>query len=148
MIPSKKLMKQILLRLFLFLLPPTWAAGQSPATPSDQHTDPPTLQYEEQLDRSLPFRSPLQSSSIGADTLEYEGLRYSLAVSPLLSLRGHTQLLERNDFIVVGFGLRCTNIGVSCSWVVREDALYLSTVLTTGTAHEHTYQTHAPTSST
>ena len=89
MIPSKKLMKQILLRLFLLLLPPTWAAGQSPATPSDQHTDPPTLQYEEQLDRSLPFRSPLQSSSIGADTLEYEGLRYSLAVSPLLSLRGY-----------------------------------------------------------
>lgn len=148
MIPSKKLMKQILLRLFLLLLPPTWAAGQSPATPSDQHTDPLTLQYEEQLDRSLPFRSPLQSSSIGADTLEYEGRRYSLAVSPLISLRGYTQLLERNDFIVVGFGLRCTNIGVSCSWVVREDALYLSSVRPYGTAQELTDQTLAPTSAT
>lgn len=95
-----------------------------------------------------PFRSPLQSSSIGADTLEYEGLRYSLAVSPLLSLRGHTQLLERNDFIVVGFGLRCTNIGVSCSWVVREDALYLSSVRPYGTAQELTDQTLAPTSAT
>ena len=148
MIPSKKLMKQILLRLFLLLLPPTWAAGQSPATPSDQPIDPPTLQYEAQLDRSLPFRSPLQSSSIGADTLEYEGLRYSLAVSPLLSLRGHTQLLERNDFIVVGFGLRCTNIGVSCSWIVREDALYLSSVRPYGSAQELTDQTLAPTSAT
>ena len=116
--------------------------------PSDQPIDPPTLQYEEQLDRSLPFRSPLRSSSIGADTLEYEGLRYSLAVSPLLSLRGYTQLLERNDFIVVGFGLRCTNIGVSCSWVVREDALYLSSVRPYGSAQELTDQTLAPTSAT
>lgn len=148
MIPSKKLMKQILLRLFLLLLPPTWAAGQSPATPSDQYTDLPTLQYEEQLDRSLPFRSLLRSSTVGADTLEYEGRRYPLAISPLVSLRGYTQLLERNDFIVIGFGLRCTNIGVSCSWVVRDGALYLSSVRPYGSAQELTDQTLASTSAT
>lgn len=148
MIPSKKLMKQILLSLFLLLLPPTWAAGQSPATPSDRHTDPLTLQYEEQLDRSLPFRSPLLSSTVGADTLEYGGRRYPLAVSPLVSLRGYTQLLEQNDFIVIGFGLRCTNIGVSCSWVVRDGTLYLSSVRPYGSAQELTDQTLAPTSAT
>lgn len=134
--------------LFALGLLPIGAVGQSPATPSDQPIDPPTLQYEEQLDRSLPFRSPLQSSSIGADTLEYEGRRYSLVVSPLISLRGYTQLLERNDFIVIGFGLRCTNIGVSCSWVVREDALYLSSVRPYGSPQELTDQTLAPTSAT
>ena len=134
--------------LFALGLLPIGAVGQSPATPSDQPIDPPTLQYEEQLDRSLPFRSPLWSSSIGADTLEYEGMHYSLAVSPLLSLRGYTQLLERNDFIVVGFGLRCTNIGVSCSWVVRDGTLYLSSVRPYGSAQELTDQTLAPTSAT
>ena len=74
MIPSKKLMQQILLgsSSFSYLLLGL-GSGTEPCYPSDRHTDPPTLQYEEQLDRSFPFRSPLQSSSIGADTLKYEG---------------------------------------------------------------------------
>lgn len=100
----------------------TRVQGLESLSDSSKDISSPSARYEE-----LPTQVLFQER-VGNDRIDFEGKQYSIAISPLLYLKGCTQLLEGNQFLVEGFGLACQNIGVSCTWILRNGHLHLLAV--------------------